>query len=129
MARKYNFFRKGGGGEKIILSRLHTQHRAQCGAQSPNLEIMTWAKSKSQTFNQLRHPSTPRKYNFTFSHSCLMEVIKARTVFISVVSLCTIIWHHSTAMYGIPLGQVSKAPFLFTPAFHSDFQVAPLIKK
>ena len=42
-----------------LLSRFHTQHRAQCGAQSHNPGIMTWAKIKSQTLNLLSHPGAP----------------------------------------------------------------------
>ena len=53
---------KQGEGQKEkgrISSRLHTQGRARHRAQSHNLEIMTWAEIKSQTFNQLSHPGAP----------------------------------------------------------------------
>ena len=39
-----------------ILSRLHTQHRAQCGAQSHDPGIMPWANVKSWTLHWLSHP-------------------------------------------------------------------------
>ena len=38
------------------------------GAQSHNLEIMTWAKIKSQTLNQLSHPGTPQLFCFRYYH-------------------------------------------------------------
>ena len=40
-----------------ISSRLHTQHGAQCRAQSHNPGIMTWADIKSRTVNH--HPGAP----------------------------------------------------------------------
>ena len=41
-----------------FLSRLHIQHGGQHGAQSHNPEIMTLAKIKTRTFNQLNHSGT-----------------------------------------------------------------------
>ena len=35
------------------------QHRAWCGAQSPDHEIMTWAEIKSRMLNRLSHPGAP----------------------------------------------------------------------
>ena len=46
-------------GERIS-SRLHTEHRAQCGTPSHNPEITTWARNKSWIVNQLHHPGNPR---------------------------------------------------------------------
>ena len=42
-----------------ILSRLHAQCWTQSGAWSHDHKIMTWAKIKSRTLNQLSHPDTP----------------------------------------------------------------------
>ena len=51
----------GGRGERRgKRDRLHAERGAQCGAQSHNPEIMTRAEIKSQTFNQLNHPGTPK---------------------------------------------------------------------
>ena len=49
--------RKEGEEEKSS-SRLSTEHRAWCGVQSQDPEIMTWGKTKSRTPNRLSHPST-----------------------------------------------------------------------
>jgi len=60
---------KGGryrGWEKI-LSGLHAEHGAQRRAQSHSLEIMTSAKTKSQTLNWLSHPGTPNWLNFNIA--------------------------------------------------------------
>ena len=46
---------EGKGKRERILSRFHTQHRPQGGPRSHNPEIMTYAKIKSQTLNQLSH--------------------------------------------------------------------------
>ena len=43
------------GRENLIPAK----HRAWCGAQSHNREILTWAKTKSQTLIWLSHPDTP----------------------------------------------------------------------
>ena len=55
-----------------IRSRLHTQHRAWCRAQSHDPGIMTWVKIKSWMLNRQGHPSTPVKLfliNNSFTHS------------------------------------------------------------
>ena len=52
-----------GRGRERISSRLHTQLRAWRGAQSPNLEIMTWAKIKSWMLNDWA-TQVPRIYGF-----------------------------------------------------------------
>ena len=41
------------------ISRLPTEHRAQCGTQSHGPEVMTWAATKSWMVNPLSHPSAP----------------------------------------------------------------------
>ena len=46
-------------GRERIPNRLHAQCRAGRGAPSHNLEIMTWAKIKSQMLNWLSHPGAP----------------------------------------------------------------------
>jgi len=50
-----------GEGERV---RFLTECRAWRGAQSHDLEISTWAETKSQTFNWLCHPSAPGVQNF-----------------------------------------------------------------
>ena len=45
-------------GEKI-LSRLHVQPGARCGAPSQDCEIMILAKVRSRTVNPLSHPGAP----------------------------------------------------------------------
>ena len=47
-----------------VLSRLHTQHGAQCRTRPHDPEIMTWAEIKSQTLNWLNHPDTPQDLIF-----------------------------------------------------------------
>jgi len=59
---------KGAEGEREYSSRLPTECRAWCGAQSHNPEILPWAKIK--TLNQLSHPGAPLLYLF-----CLMFFI------------------------------------------------------
>ena len=55
--------RKSGGKRQRererILSRLHTQHRAPCGARSHDTGITTSAEIKSQTLNRLSHAGAP----------------------------------------------------------------------
>ena len=51
----------GGGAEGEEQTDLD-KPRVRQRAQSHDPEIMTWAKVKSQTFNQLRHPSNPGKF-------------------------------------------------------------------
>jgi len=71
-------------------SRLPIEHGAWhqgwgCGAQSHNPEIMTWAKIKNQTLNQLSYPGTPKIV--TFLCSCLLIQSKnVRSI------LCTRVW-------------------------------------
>ena len=45
-----------------FLSRLHTQHRAQLQAWTPNPEIKTWDhdQSQRQMLNTLSHPDAPK---------------------------------------------------------------------
>ena len=51
---------KGEGRRRErILSRLHTQSRAWCGAWSHDPEIMIWTKIQSWMLNQLSHPGPP----------------------------------------------------------------------
>ena len=56
--------RSRGKGRENISSRLYTEHGAQCGFQSHNPEIMTWAKTKSQLLNQISHPDAPSQVLF-----------------------------------------------------------------
>ena len=51
----------GGRGRKKErnLTRLHIEQGAWCGAWSHDTETLTWAKTKSQTPNQLCHPGAP----------------------------------------------------------------------
>ena len=49
----------GEADRERISSRLPTECRAQHGARSHDPEITTWAKTKSQTLNQLRYPGGP----------------------------------------------------------------------
>ena len=68
-----NECREGAEGERV-LSKLHAElgalHGASCrdgcraGSQDP--EIMTWAKTKSQSLNWLHHPSVPQCFNILF---------------------------------------------------------------
>lgn len=44
--------------------------RSLTRGQSHDLEIMTWAKSKSQMFHQLSHRGTPKIYSFKPRKSC-----------------------------------------------------------
>jgi len=55
-----------GRGRQGILSRLHSQRRARCGARSRNPEIMTWAKINSQILNWLGHSGTPTALIFWY---------------------------------------------------------------
>jgi len=48
---------KQGRSREREISRLRTERRAQCGAQSHNPEIMTWAEIKSQMFNWVTQAS------------------------------------------------------------------------
>ena len=52
-----------GRGREKILSRLPTEHGAWCGVPSHNHELMTWAETKNQMFNQLSHPDA---FSFPF---------------------------------------------------------------
>ena len=54
----FTFYLEREGRERI-LSTLHAQCWAQCGAQSHNPEIMIWADIKNPTLNQLSHPDNP----------------------------------------------------------------------
>ena len=57
-----------GGGERKAarVGEIPSRLRAQCwtwrGAWSHDCEIITWAKIKSQMFNWLTHPGTPKKH-------------------------------------------------------------------
>ena len=66
-------------GRERILSRLHSQHRAQCGVQSHDREIMTWAKIESQTLNWLSHQASDffkkeQKYDFLCKISLFVNI-------------------------------------------------------
>lgn len=58
---------RGSEGGESILSRLHTQWKAQRGVWSHDLEIMTWAEIKSWTLNWLNHPGAPESFNCTYN--------------------------------------------------------------
>ena len=60
--------REGWGGGNRILSRLHTQHKAEHEAQAHIREIMTWAKIRSRTLNGLNHPGTSTFSFFEVRH-------------------------------------------------------------
>ena len=51
--------RETEGGKQRIPSRLHAQHRVQCGARSHDPGIMTRAKIKSRMLKWLNHPGIP----------------------------------------------------------------------
>ena len=53
----------------FFLSRLHPQHRAQCGAWTHDPEIDTWAEIKSWIPNQLSHPDTTPSMCFLIGSS------------------------------------------------------------
>ena len=75
--------RRGIKGERErILSRLHTQHRAQCSALSHGCEIMTWAKIKSQMFHRLSH-KVPPIFLFSIPRNGMLH---------HLVILCLAVW-------------------------------------
>ena len=52
--------RAQAGEEERLPSRLHAvTTEPDAGLELTNCETMTWAETKSQTFNQLSHPGTP----------------------------------------------------------------------
>ena len=63
-----------GEGERVS-SRLPAECRAWCRARSHDPEIMTWAETKSQAFNQLQHPSGLE--SAFYSHSLSVFLIKS----------------------------------------------------
>ena len=56
-----------GRGRERILSWLHAQHRAGCGARSRNPGITPWAGIKSRTLDRLSRPGAPERIHF---HLC-----------------------------------------------------------
>ena len=49
---------------ETVSSRLRAERGTRCRAQSQDPEIMTWAETKSQTFNQMSHPGAPKVYTY-----------------------------------------------------------------
>ena len=55
-------------GRERILSTLHIQGRAPCGAWLHDSEIMTWAEIKRWPLNQLSHPDAPIEWLLCARH-------------------------------------------------------------
>ena len=77
-------WRGGGNRRERILSRLHAHHGARCRAQSHNPEIMTWAKVKSWTLNQLSHSGILGKSLYRGLYALNILVIMKNSVTSSV---------------------------------------------
>ena len=61
-----------GGGRKRIWSRLWTvSAESDMGLEPTNGEIMSWTETKSQSLNQLSHPSAPDGYFLYVNILCL----------------------------------------------------------
>ena len=74
---------EGGDGqrESQAVSTLPAQSLTQ-GLEPKNCEIMTWAKIKSQTFNQLSHPWAPQNIFLTLSHPVVGPPFPIKEIFI-----------------------------------------------
>ena len=66
-----------GRGRRRISSGLLTERRAQCGACSHKPGITTWAETKIQMLNRLRHPGSPISiYSSQFWHGWELREMK-----------------------------------------------------
>ena len=63
-----------------ILSSLHVQHGAQCGAWPHNPGIMTWVEIKRLSLNWLSHPAAPTLWSLECTGGLCLEDV----AFISV---------------------------------------------
>ena len=65
------------GGRERIPRRLHAlSSKLNIWLELMNCEIMTWAKTKSQTLNWLTHPGTPQTENFYVP--CIRQLLKSQ---------------------------------------------------
>lgn len=80
----------------FVLSRLHAQYQAQCGALVPDPDIKTGAVTKSQMTYPLSHPGTPN----------IQDILEAR------------LWRSYT-LWPISL-QGKRVNNAYTPQLHED---------
>ena len=134
---------RGGGsgwglGRETILSRFHAQYRARCETQSHDLEIMIWAKIKSQMLNE--HLSI-----WAIQAPCSFAFCSSKSLFVTELFVCAsqgtalqsplcvlsrktrMVSHHSLLLARHWLGQRSS-PF-YKSLLHFLFHTAPLCPK